>query len=67
MPMSPKQFRTALIDLDLNQVEIARQLGVTARAVRYWVAGTHPIPEAVALLIRTWLATPTSRLPARKS
>ena len=67
MPMSPKQFRAALNELSLNQVEIARELGVTARAVRYWVAGTYPIPESVALLIRAWLATPTARPRAKKS
>ncbi len=65
--MSPKQFRDALQGLDLNQVEIARELGVTARTVRYWIAGTYPIPEAVSLLIRTWLATPSARPRTRKS
>jgi len=65
--MSPKQFRDALKGLDLNQVEIARELGVTGRTVRYWIAGTYPIPEAVSLLIRAWLATPSTRPRTRKS
>ncbi len=55
MPMTPKQLRDALRRLELNQVAAARRLGVSARAVRYWVAGERRIPEPVVLLLRTWL------------
>lgn len=59
MPMSGRQFRKALEDLKLSQLEAARRLGVSPRAVRYWIARhtskQKPIPEPVALLIRTWL------------
>lgn len=27
------------------QTTMARELGVSGRIVRYWVAGTHPVPQ----------------------
>jgi len=57
MPMAPKQFRAALKRLRLNQTEAAKRLGVTPRAVRFWIAGDRAIPEPVAILLRTWLAS----------
>jgi len=54
--MTPKQFRTALKRLGLNQTQAAKRLGVTPRAVRFWVSGDRSIPEPVAILLRTWLA-----------
>jgi len=56
--MTPKQFRTALQRLGLNQVATARALGVTPRAVRFWVAGDRQIPGPVVRLLRTWLDHP---------
>lgn len=55
MPMTPRQLRTALKKLDVNQVELAGRLGVTPRAVRFWLAGKRGIPEPVAILVRTWV------------
>ena len=55
MPMTAKQFRTALRRLGLNQTEAAKRLGVTPRAVRFWIAADRKIPEPVAILLRTWL------------
>ncbi len=55
MSMTPRQLTEALRRLGLSQVAAARLLGVSARTVRYWIAGTYPIPEAVSLLLRTWL------------
>ena len=55
MPMTAKQLRGALRRLGLTQVAAARRLGVSARTVRYWIAGTYPLPEAVALLLKAWL------------
>jgi len=57
MPMSPQQFRDALRRLRLSQVEAAKRLSVNERTVRRWVAGDSRIPEAVALLLHTWLRT----------
>jgi len=59
MAMTAKQLRTALKRLGLNQLEAARRLGVTGRAVRFWVAGERRIPEPVAILIRTWVESAT--------
>ena len=53
--MTPKQFRATLKRLRLTQLRVADLLGVSARTVRYWIAGTYPTPEAVALLLRIWL------------
>lgn len=53
--MTPKEFRAALKQLDFTQVGAARHLGVNARTVRFWVAGTYRIPEPVAILVRLWL------------
>lgn len=61
MPMTPRQLRAALKRLGLNQVALARAVGVTPRAVRFWLAGTYPVPEPVVRLVRTWLAHPDSR------
>jgi len=62
MPMSPQQFRRALRQLRLSQVQAARRLGVNERTVRRWIAGDSRIPESVALLLHTWLrARPRGR------
>jgi DNA-binding transcriptional regulator YiaG len=53
--MTPKQLRTVLRRLGFSQLEAARRLGVHARTVRFWVAGTYRIPEPVVILLRTWL------------
>ena len=55
MTVSPQQFRHALRQLGLNQVQAAKRLGVNARTVRRWVAGDSRIPESVSLLLRLWL------------
>jgi DNA-binding transcriptional regulator YiaG len=34
------------------QSELARALDVSGRTVRYWLAGTHPIPDGVQSEIR---------------
>jgi DNA-binding transcriptional regulator YiaG len=55
MTMSPKQFRYALRQLGLNQVQAAQRLRVNARTVRRWVAGDSRVPESVTLLLEIWL------------
>jgi DNA-binding transcriptional regulator YiaG len=55
MTMSPQQFRHALRQLGLNQVQAAKRMRVNARTVRRWVAGDSRIPEPVTLLLKIWL------------
>jgi DNA-binding transcriptional regulator YiaG len=64
--MTPAEFTAALDRLGFNQSSLARQLKVSDRMVRFWVAGAYPVPETVSLLLRLMLATNTSaaRLPA---
>ena len=62
MPMSPRQFRRALRQLRLSQVQAAQRLRVNARTVRRWVAGDSRVPESVTLLLEIWLrARPRGR------
>lgn len=37
----------------LWQTDMARAIGVSDRAVRFWVAGTRPVPAEMAARIRT--------------
>lgn len=53
--MSPQQFRHALRQLGLNQVQAAQRLRVNPRTVRRWVAGDSRVPESVTLLLEIWL------------
>ena len=52
--MTARQLRGALRDLGLSQMGLARLLRVDPRTVRHWVAGSYPVPEAVALLLDCW-------------
>jgi len=67
MPMTPKHFRAALKRLGMNQTNAAKRLGVTPRAVRFWVAGDRSIPEPVVILLRTWMAASPKRGGAGRS
>ena len=55
MTLSPQQFRHALRQLGLTQVQAAKRLRVNQRTVRRWVAGDSRVPESVTLLIEVWL------------
>ena len=50
--MSPIELRDGLRTLGLSQVQLARDLGVTDRTVRYWTAGTHRVPAPVVRVVR---------------
>jgi DNA-binding transcriptional regulator YiaG len=52
--MSPQQFRQALRQLGMSQVQAAKRLGVNPRTVRRWVAGDSRIPESVSLVLQLW-------------
>lgn len=55
--MTPRQYRNALETLGLTQEEFSRQLEIGTRTSYRWAAGDGPIPHAVALVLRYWLAT----------
>ncbi len=42
----PEYVAELLEKIDLLQLEVAALIGVTDRAIRYWVAGEKPIPYA---------------------
>ena len=50
------QLRQALKRLGISQMELARRLRVAPSTVRRWIAGRTSIPEAVALLLKEWIA-----------
>lgn len=55
--MTPAQLAEAGAALfgPLWQSELARQLGVNGRLVRFWAAGARPVPEQHAAVIRAML------------
>ncbi|MGD0485108.1 MAG: adhesin [Gemmatimonadales bacterium] len=53
--MSPLELRDGLQVLGLSQVQLARDLHVTDRAVRYWVAGKHRVPAHVVRIVKQGL------------
>jgi len=55
MSLTGKQLQAALERLGMTQAEAAKRLGVTDRTVRRWVAGDTRIPEAVTIVVRSWL------------
>ena len=52
--MTTKQFRQALKQLGLSQMELARQIDVDPRTVRRWATGEHPVPKVVEELLKAW-------------
>lgn len=53
--MEAEEFQDALDRLGISQVEAARRLRVSDRAVRFWVAGDRKIPGPVEVLVECWL------------
>lgn len=49
--MDPRSLREKLDKLGMSQRELARKLGVTDRAVRYWIEGKNRIPA----WLKSWL------------
>src|SRR5215472_2069443 len=47
--MTPTRFRECLAALALTQRGLAPYLSCSARTPRHWAAGSHPIPEKVAV------------------
>lgn len=50
--MTPNQLNTAMKDLDLLQVDIARMFELTPRQVRRWQRGHVKVPAAERILLR---------------
>jgi transcriptional regulator with XRE-family HTH domain len=54
--MTGRQLRRGLKQLGISQMELARRLHVAPSTVRRWIADRTPIPHAVALLLKEWMA-----------
>ena len=54
--MTAQEFRNAIAELGLNQVQASKALRVAPRTVRNWVAGDAKIPGPVEVLIEGWRA-----------
>jgi DNA-binding transcriptional regulator YiaG len=50
--MTPLQFRTAITEVGLSQVQAAHVLGVTPRTARRWALGEVKVPPPAAKLLR---------------
>ncbi len=51
--MTGKDFKRALLDLDLKQHQFATMVGRTPEHVSRWACGRKPIPTSIELLINT--------------
>lgn len=56
--MSTDEYREALGQLGLSQLEAARLLGAGARSSRRWALGETEVPGPVATMIKLWLLRP---------
>ena len=52
--MDSSEFRSALGQLGLSQLEAAKLLGVKSRTIQRWVAGNPPVGEPAAQALRAW-------------
>jgi len=50
--MTPADLAATLKRLGLSQSEAARRLGVSDRAMRYWLADDRPIPRMLELALK---------------
>ena len=55
--MTPRQFRTARLDLNMSVAQMAEALQVTERTVYRWESGETPIPTLLKTIIQEtyWL------------
>lgn len=56
--MTGEQMVEALARLNLRQVDFARVIGAEKGTVSRWARGVQAVPGSVAVLLRTWLASP---------
>ncbi len=52
-PINPKQLRSVMQKLGLNQSELARKLDVDGRTVRRWISGENPVPGPVCVALHS--------------
>ncbi len=62
--MTPNELHAAMRQLKIPTREMATWLHCTPRAVRYYLDGARPIPEALALLLALVLRDADRLLPA---
>jgi len=58
VPMSPDFLRLTLADLALSQVDFARLIEVTPRAVNLWLSGKRAVPGPVKGYLRLFSTMP---------
>ncbi len=56
--MDKNQLRKILNDLSLSQIEFAKLLGVTPRAITLWLAGERAVPNPVKSYLRLFKLLP---------
>ncbi len=49
----PEYVAELLEQIDMLQLEVAATIGVTDRAIRYWLAGTKPIPYSAQFCLES--------------
>ena len=54
-PMTTNEYRAALEDLELTQVDAGNLFGVGPRSARRWALGEARVPLAVAMMLRLML------------
>jgi len=61
--MTPRQLQKFLDDNGLSQRGAAREIGISERTMRHYIAGTFPVPRPVEYALR-WIAS--QRVPKQK-
>jgi len=54
---SPDYLRALIAQAGISQNEAARRLGVSPRAIRYWLAGDQPCPYSGQVTLELLAAT----------
>jgi hypothetical protein len=53
--MTGSEYQKAIDKLGMTQIASAKLLGVNETTPRKWIAETHPIPRAVAMVLKLML------------
>jgi transcriptional regulator with XRE-family HTH domain len=57
--MDRQELKTRIQELGISQKDLARLVGVTARAVNLWMTGTRSVPPPVSAYLRLLASLPT--------